>query len=102
MDAPAIRRKLNRILSEKGAVRALLFGSAARGTTSRRSDIDLIIIDEQQLHYLDRLDKYHRDIRTALGCPVDLFVYTPAELEAIKDRPFIRRALRESVCVYER
>lgn len=97
-----IRRRLAPILERKGVSKAILFGSYARGTADVRSDIDLIIVDDQELRYLDRLDKHFTEISEALSVPVDLFVYTPVELDRMADRPFIGRALREGVILFER
>jgi hypothetical protein len=33
---------------------------------------------------------------------MDLICYTPAEFEALKDRPFLRHVLREEVVLYEK
>ena len=90
------------ILERKGARRAILFGSHARGTADRRSDIDLIIVDDEPLRYLDRLTKYFDELSAALPVAVDLFVYTTAELVDLASRHFVRRALAEGQVVYER
>ncbi len=39
---------LQKILREKNVRKAVLFGSAARGTDSGKSDLDLMILDEIQ------------------------------------------------------
>ena len=102
MDIATVRDRLKDLFDRGRATQALVFGSIARGTDDGRSDLDLIIIDEQDLHYLDRLGKYHRGICARLRRPVDLFVYTSQELDSIRHRPFIRKALEESVSIYER
>lgn len=102
MDIQTIQKKIRGILVEKNAKTAMVFGSVARGTHDRRSDIDILIVDEEEMHYLDRLSKYYRDICACLKNPVDLLVYTPEELKAIRNRPFIKKALEEGISIYER
>jgi uncharacterized protein len=102
MNAEEIRRRVTPVLARRGARRAILFGSHARGTADRRSDVDLIIVDDEDLRYLDRLDKYFADLSRALEAPVDIFVYSESELARMRERPFVRDALSEGVLLYER
>lgn len=82
--------------------RAILFGSYARGDASRRSDIDLILIQETDRRFLDRLDGLLLDLNQASPGPaVEALVYTPTELNQMRDRPFIAQALREGIVIYE-
>ena len=97
-----IRRLLSPILERKGARLAVLLGSHARGTADQRSDVDLIIVDDQPLRYLDRLGKYYDDIRSALRQEVDIFVYTWEEFQRMRDGHFVGRAMVEGQVVYER
>ncbi|MBI2844643.1 MAG: nucleotidyltransferase domain-containing protein [Armatimonadetes bacterium] len=84
-----------------GARLAVLFGSYARGTATDRSDIDLIFVEETDLPYLRRIDRYFDPLVDRLKAPLEMLVYTPAEFEKMKDRPFVRRALAEGLVVYE-
>ena len=102
MDVEAIRFKLSPIFESHRALKAILFGSYARTTEDKRSDIDLIIIDDEELPYLERLDKYFKDISEALNVPVDIFVYNPDEFEDMKQGFFIGKAVAEGVTLYER
>lgn len=88
------------LLVAKGASRAVLFGSVARGTDDGRSDIDLIIVDDADLPYFARLDKYYDELVDMLDRPLDLFVYREAEFERMRERPFVRRALAEGKTIY--
>jgi len=88
------------LLVAKGASRAVLFGSVARGTDDGRSDIDLIIVDDADLPYFARLDKYYDELVDMLDRPLDLFVYREAEFEQMRERPFVRRALAEGKIIY--
>jgi len=83
-------------------LRAIVFGSMARGQVSRRSDLDLIIIQDTEKRFLDRYDDLLPEIvRAVPGRDVDLFIYTPDELARMSDRRFIRTALKEGKVIYE-
>jgi predicted nucleotidyltransferase len=102
MEIDVLKEKLQPLFKEHKIVKAILFGSLARGEMSRRSDVDLILIQETQKRFLDRYD----DLLLELGQvvkdrAVDILIYTPQELEQIKDRPFIRQALKEGITLYE-
>jgi len=93
---------LRPILQRYGVRRAILFGSMTRGDLSRHSDVDLIVIQETDKRFLDRYDGILAEITTALERrTVDLLIYTPEELAAIADRPFVATALREGEVLYE-
>jgi predicted nucleotidyltransferase len=79
----------------------VIFGSIARGTDDGRSDIDLLVVDNEDLRYFARLDKYYDELVDLLHRPVDLFVYREAEMEVLRDRPFVRRALAEGKVIFE-
>jgi len=82
--------------------RAIVFGSLARGEASRRSDLDLIVIQDTDAHFLDRYDVLLREIAQAVpGRDVDLFIYSPQELTQMADRPLIASALSEGKTIYE-
>ena len=87
----------------KYAIRkALLFGSMATGRVSRRSDIDLILIQETAKPYFERFDGILRDLYQVLPRrDLDVFIYTPEEMERIAHRNFIKRALHEGQIIYE-
>ncbi len=114
MDAVAAgstqQREMQRLLAERlrpvferyGVLRAILFGSFARGDNSRRSDIDLLLVQETDKGFLDRYAGILWDITASLpGCDVDLLIYTPAELDSLRDRPFVAKALQEGVVLFE-
>ncbi len=97
-----LARDLRPIFEKHKVLRAILFGSLARGEASRRSDVDLIIIQETDKRFLDRYNEILMEISQAVpGRDVDLLIYTPEELERMADRPFIARALREGKVLYE-
>jgi predicted nucleotidyltransferase len=105
----ARQEKLNKIL--KQIIRTLrtqyrpekiiLFGSMVRGPVEKWSDIDLLIIKETSLPFLQRLKE------VALLCQspvsVDYLVYTPDEFaQMVNDQnPFILDILHTGKVIYE-
>ena len=92
-----LERILNRLKNDPSVRKVLLFGSLARGDARDHSDIDLIVVKDTQMRFLDRLDEFYDDAREAM----DILVYTPQEFEEMKERPFVKRALREGKMLYE-
>ena len=102
MDLSDFRVRLTPVFRRYQIRKALVFGSFARGDVLRHSDLDLILIQQTELRFMDRYDGLLHD----LGCAVsereiDVLIYTPEELAALADRPFIARALREGKTIYE-
>ncbi|HUJ09941.1 MAG TPA: nucleotidyltransferase domain-containing protein [Verrucomicrobiae bacterium] len=97
----SIRAAVVDVARRNKSQRAILFGSYARGTATKHSDVDLIFIEETTDPFLKRLDRYLFPLSDRLGGSVETLVYTPAELESISHRPFIQRALREGIVLYE-
>jgi predicted nucleotidyltransferase len=77
------------------------FGSWARGTATRRSDIDLFILLETDQPLLKRIGQVLKLLWDA-PCAVEAIVYTPAELARRCDLPFMRQILQEGKVLYER
>jgi hypothetical protein len=57
----------------------------------------VIVVKETEERFLDRLDEFYDDAREAM----DVLVYTPQEFEEMKERPFVKRALKEGKILYE-
>jgi len=85
-----------------GAQRALLFGSFARGTATRRSDLDVVFVEQTAKPFLARLGRYLDRLTDQLHLAVDVFVYTPQEFERMQGGSFMNRLAREGKVVYER
>jgi len=79
----------------------ILFGSWARGTATRRSDVDLFILCETEQPRLERIGQVLKLLQDA-PYPVEPIVYTAEELERRRDLPFMRRVLQEGKVLYER
>ena len=84
-----------------GVQRVILFGSLVRGIESAglSSDLDLLIVWDTPLDFLSRTAELYRLLRPQVAA--DLLVYTPAEMERMARRPFVRRALTEGKVLYE-
>ena len=81
--------------------RIILFGSMTRGAVGEWSDVDLLIIKETPLPFLQRLKEVALLCRAPVG--VDYLVYTPQELAQMVDdqNPFILGILRNGKVIYE-
>ena len=102
MEIDILKKKLQPLFKKHKIEKAILFGSLARGDMSRHSDVDLILIQETQKRFLDRYDGILLEPGQAVkDRAVDILIYTPQELEQIKDRTFVRQALREGITLYE-
>ncbi|MEW6487382.1 MAG: nucleotidyltransferase domain-containing protein [Thermodesulfobacteriota bacterium] len=69
--------------------KAVLFGSAAEGRSSERSDVDLFVTPLDSETYWE----LRRELEEALGAPVDL--YTEGD-----DPTFTRKVLTRGIVVY--
>ena len=96
-----IRPRLAAFCAGHGITRAIVFGSYARGTQTRRSDLDLVIVMDTQKRFLDRYDDVKAIHDHVPDVHVEMLIYTEDELRAIAHRPFIRRILREGIVIHE-
>lgn len=83
--------------------KVVLFGSFASGTPDRDSDIDLLIVKD----YPQRRDERDKEIRKFLKdiiYPMDIFVYTPKEVEKFRNQPgsFLKKIFDSGKIIYER
>jgi len=92
-----------RIGHQVNALQVILFGSHAQGTARADSDIDLLIIAESDLPVPQRISAAYRAI-VPYSHPVDMLVYTPAEIQRLLKRNWsvAAKAYREGQLVYER
>jgi predicted nucleotidyltransferase len=91
--------RIVRILRHLGVQRIILFGSAARENITAWSDLDLMVVLDSDLPFVKRLGLLYERIQPRVG--LDLLAYTPQEFENLRERPFIRQALREGRVLYE-
>lgn len=80
----AIDAELHRLTSAlrrlPGVVEVWVFGSAVTGTVHATSDLDLLVVRETDEQPVERGVSLARELEPRV--PVDLFVYTPAEMAA--------------------
>ena len=86
-------------------IRAIIVvGSRARrdSPADEWSDLDLVIIQETQVPFLDRIRKVLDLLKPTVG--VDLLVYTPDEFEQLsRERAFVRQEIvGKGRVIYER
>ncbi len=81
-----------------GVQRVILFGSLVWGNPGLTSDVDLLLIWDTPLGFLERTAEVYRRLQPQVAA--DLFVYTPDELTRMAHTPFVRRALAEGRVLY--
>lgn len=86
------------LVSERARL-VVVFGSFARDTVGPRSDLDVLVVLDTDEPFVARLARLYDLLAPRVA--LDLVAYTPAEFAAIRDRPFIRKALDEGVVVHE-
>ena len=81
--------------------KAIIFGSRARGTDTKMSDIDLLIVVETDQRWFKRFLEFEGLYDMFPKCHLELFIYTPNELQKIAHRPFMKSIMNEGVTIYE-
>jgi predicted nucleotidyltransferase len=80
--------------------KVILFGSYAQGRADLFTDLDLLVVMPSTLDFVSRCVWLAGQLRT--GVALDLLVYTPAELEQMRNRPFIRQIMQTGKVLYEK
>jgi predicted nucleotidyltransferase len=96
-----LRRELSRIVRELKRLKAkkvILFGSFARGRADLFTDLDLIVVLESELPFVERTGWLYRQLVPRVA--VDILPYTPLEWEKVQERPFIQKAISEGKVLY--
>jgi predicted nucleotidyltransferase len=91
--------RLTRAAAEVGVQRIILFGSLLHGEPSLYSDLDLLIVWDTSLPFLERTVELYRRLQPRVA--TDLLVYTPSEMNQMAHTPLVRRALQEGRVLYE-
>ena len=101
-NAKQISMRVKPVLRKYGIKKAILFGSFATGRQTLKSDVDLVLIQDTDKRYFDRFEGILRDLYEAIrGRDIEVFIYTPEELDRISHRKFIQSVLREGQVIYE-
>ncbi len=102
LDIQEIALKVRPIFEKYGIKKAILFGSIARGRQSRKSDVDLLLIQQTEKTYFERFEGLLGELYKVIrGRDIEVFIYTPEEFTAIAHRGFVKRALQEGKVIYE-
>jgi uncharacterized protein len=101
LPAPILRDLVRRVVAQAQPEKIILFGSAARGTMGRDSDVDLLVIKRGKFKRARLVEAIYRGLRGAEAA-VDVIVVTPEEVERYRDEfcLVIYPALREGKVVY--
>jgi len=82
-----IKSRLTPFCQRHGIARLEVFGSVARGTPHPKSDVDLLVTFQSDVHPGWDFFELHKEIEHILGCKVDLLTRRSVE----QDQNFIRR-----------
>ena len=91
------------VLVEHNAPEMIIaFGSLATGQVHAWSDIDLVVVVQTDLPFLQRSRQLRNLLRPKVG--TDILVYTPQEFAQMRqERPFFRdEILTKGIVLYER
>jgi predicted nucleotidyltransferase len=96
-----LARYLRLLAEHSDPEQVIVLGSLASGDIQPWSDIDLVIIEQTELSFWQRL-QVRKLLRPQVG--TDILVYTPEEFERLRqERSFFREEiLAKGVIVYER
>lgn len=97
-----IKKLLRHFFEEMGVNKVILFGSYSRGSETRKSDLDFMIVLDTDKRFFDRYEKFVKIYDYIKDRAVDLLIYTPEELDRIAHRSFIKKILTEGKVIYER
>jgi predicted nucleotidyltransferase len=97
-----VETAVRRLVHELAPKKIILFGSWARKTATRRSDIDLCVIWDTNRPSLERIGRV-LELLSDAPRPVEPVVYTPKEWGQMREHvPFVRRIDEEGTVLYER
>ena len=100
-DTEKIKGLLTPLFIKMNVERAILFGCGARGTQTRKSDLDLVIVLKTDKRFFERYEDFEEIHNLVKGCSVDMLIYSPEELKNISHRKFIKTILSEGKVIYE-
>jgi len=94
---------VTRIVEVAQPEQVILFGSSARGTASRHSDLDFLVIKAGRYNSRTVAGAIYLRMR-GIVTAIDLVIVTPKQVEEYRNSPFsvVYPALRDGIVVYER
>lgn len=98
---PLYQEITRRIVAAANPVKVILFGSQARGTTHRGSDLDLLVIERDPVSAHQEAVRLRRLLRD-LDIPIDIIVVEQSFAERYGDIPgsVLYPAFREGTVLY--
>jgi len=97
-----VRECLTPVFQRHGILKAIVFGSVARGEPSPYSDVDLILVQQTEKRFFDRYEELHYQLSEAFPyAAIEALIFTPQEMEHMQERRFIAAALKEGRVIYE-
>ena len=102
VDEILLSKAVTLIVEEMKPERIILFGSQARGTADKRSDVDLLIISRFKGKRRERIAELYGALIDS-GFAQDIILMTPEEYEREREIPgtIARPASREGKVLYE-
>ena len=96
----ALQDLVERLKAMEGVHRISLFGSFVRGRRDLFTDLDILVVMDTPMSYVERL----RFLYSQVNVPVDLdmLCYTPREFQSLQGTGRLRRILQEERVLYER
>ncbi|MCL5076345.1 MAG: nucleotidyltransferase domain-containing protein [Chloroflexi bacterium] len=102
-DRLGLEAEMKRLVEQSkdmGAVKVILFGSLARGQLSLFSDIDLLVLFDQEQSARELTRWVYQNIQAREE--VDILAYSQEAFQRVCERPFFRQILKEGKVLYER
>ena len=96
----ALARIWKRLVEIPEVRKAILFGSSARGWRDLFTDLDLLVVMQSDLDFVQRSAELRR--RLEAGVDMDLLVYTPDEYERMAQHGFLAHALVGGKVIHEK
>lgn len=92
-----LKQRIIDALIDKHLQRVIVFGSYARGDYDQYSDLDIIIVCDTQLPFVERFREFHQLFELPMA--IELLVYTPQEFEKMvkRENPFITPVLEYGI-----
>ena len=96
-----LKRCVDLLVAHYAPEKIILFGSLAAGQVQPWSDIDMVMVRQTDLRFLDRTKAALLLLRPTVG--LDLLIYTPEEFDQLsRERPFFRQEILTGKVLYER
>lgn len=97
-----VARWLPLLIAHEHPDKIILFGSYASGDIQEWSDVDMVIIKEDEALFLERIRRVLVLLQPHVG--LDVLVYTPDEYEQLRlSRAFVQQEIiAKGIVIYER